>query len=83
MGEILISEVISKKKKEVPKLLVLNDVDRLSFMRIKFCSAQREVNAYLVTGDDKLDNCYEMALLYDSILSYLWPYLFLFILSYL
>ena len=25
--------------------------------------------------------CYEMALLYDSILSYLWPYFFLFILS--
>lgn len=56
MGEILVGEVISKKKKEVPKLSVLNDVDRLSFMRVKFCSAQREVNAYLVTGDDKLDN---------------------------
>ena len=46
----------SLKKKKVPKLSVLNDMDRLSFMRVKLCLAQREVNAYLVTGDDKLDN---------------------------
>ena len=56
MGEILIGEVISKKKEKVLELSVLNNVNRLSFMGVKFCSAQRETNMYLVTGDDKPDN---------------------------
>ena len=56
MGKILVGEVISKKKEKVPELSVLNNVDRLSFMGVRFCLAQRETNAYLVTGDNKLDN---------------------------
>ena len=45
-----------KKKEEVPELSVPNNVDRLSFMGVRFCLAQRETNAYLVTGNDKPDN---------------------------
>ena len=56
VGEILVSEVIFKKKEKVPELLVLNNVDRLSFMGVRFCLAQRETNMYLVTGDNKPDN---------------------------
>jgi len=56
VGEILVGEVISKKKEKVPELSVLNDIDRLSFMGVRFCLAQREINAYLVTGDNKPDN---------------------------
>ena len=56
MGEILVSEVISKKKEKVLELSVLNNVASLSFMRVRFCLVQRETNVYLVTGNDKPDN---------------------------
>ena len=45
-----------KKKKKVLEFLVFNNMDRLSFMGVRFYSAQRETNMCLVTGDDKLDN---------------------------